>query len=138
VTSLAYVAPERDPVDIALDLHLRSWYMWRMEYRYGKGHKAAAVTNEYRAPGHFDWANGAAQERADDLVDRAVDAAVQRMPNAPQRWRTAIEFEAMNLHCKAAVWESPYLPTNPHERETLVLEARNMLLRELRSAGVMT
>jgi hypothetical protein len=138
VSQFAYVAPERDPIDVILDMHLRSWYVWRLEYRHARGHKAAAVTSEYNAPGHFDWSNGAAEARADDLVDRAMEDAVQRIPNAPQRWRTAIEFEAMNLHCKAAVWESPYLPKNPAERETLVLEARNMLLRELRSAGVMT
>lgn len=134
----AYVAPERDPLDLKLDLLLRAWHAYRQSYRATRGHQAATVTGEYRTPGHFDYSNGAADARADDLVDKAVDQAIQRMPNEPRRWRTAIEFEAMNLCSGYAVWFSPYLPKDKGEREVLVLEARNKLMRELRISGVMT
>jgi hypothetical protein len=38
---LAYVAPERNPVDVKLDLLLIAWHAYRMNYRFGQGHKAA-------------------------------------------------------------------------------------------------
>jgi hypothetical protein len=138
VTQFAYVAPERDQVDLKLDALLIAWYEYRRGYRFGRGHKAAAVTSSYQTPGHWDWKNGASDDRANELVDKQVDQAIQRIPNVPERWRTALEFEAMNLSSGAAVWTSPMLPRDKNAREVLVLEARNRLLVELRRDGVMT
>lgn len=134
----AYVAPERDGVDMKLDLLLIAWYHYRSEYRFGRGHRAAAVTREYRAPGHHDWENGAAEEKANSIIDKQFDECVNRIPNEPQPWRLALEFEAKNLATKAFVWRSPRLPADDEARQVLILEARNMLLVELRKDGVMT
>lgn len=127
-----------EDLDFRLDRLLAEWYEWRRSYRLTKGYAGRDATcRDYRTPGHWDWKNGAADDRADDLMVKAVDAAIERIPNAPQRWNTAIQFEAMNLHSGAAVWTSPMLPQSHEEREVLVLEARNMLLMELRGQGVM-
>ena len=127
-----------EDIDFKLDRLLAEWYGWRRSYRLTKGYSGSDSTcRDYRTPGHWDWKNGAAEGRADDLMVRAVDEAIERVPNAPQRWNTAIQFEAMNLHSGAAVWTSPMLPQNRAEREILILEARNMVLMELRRAGVM-
>lgn len=138
LTQLAHVADERDPVDVKLDLLLIAWHEFRMNYRFGRGHQAASVTREYKAPGHFDWSNGAADAKADDIVDRQVDQCIQRIPNEPQPWRLALEFEAKNLATMASVWVSPRLPADVEARQVLILEARNMLMRELKTDGVMT
>jgi hypothetical protein len=127
-----------EDIDFKLDRILAEWYGWRRTYRLTKGYAGQDATcRDYRTPGHWDWRNGAQDERADDLMVKAVDEAIERIPNAPQRWNTAIQFEAMNLHSGAAVWTSPMLPQDRGELEVLVMEARNMVLMELRRAGVM-
>lgn len=127
----------RNEIDFVVNDLLATWYAWRRQYKMTRGYAGRDSTcRDYRAPGHWDWRNGAAEARADDLVVKAVDRAVERIPNTPERWNTAIQFEAMNLHSGAAVWTSPMLPRNKAERDVLVLEARNMLLVELRKEGV--
>lgn len=129
--------PQHEEIDFKLDGLLSDWYAWRRQYKLTRGYSGSDGTcKDHRAGTHFDWWNGAADARAEDLQMKAVDKAIDRIPNAPERWNTAIQFEAMNLHSGAAVWTSPMLPTNRDEREILVMEARNMLLRELRRDGI--
>jgi hypothetical protein len=75
------------------------------------------------------------------MVDRRImqgfDAAIQRIPNEPRPWFTALQFEARNLAVRHQVWASPRLPANRGEREVLILEARVRLLRELARDGVL-
>jgi hypothetical protein len=72
------------------------------------------------------------------MVDRRImqgfDASIQRVP---QPWFTALQFEARNLAVRYQVWASPRLPTNRQEREALIFDARNRLLRELARDGVL-
>lgn len=132
-------AVQRTDLDWTVDHLLADWHVWRSHYRITKGHSGTDATcRDYRPPGHWDWANGAADARADDLVMRAVDHSVGRVPNTPQPWNLALQFEARNLHSGAAVWSSPALPKSKEERAVLVLEARNLLVRELRKEGVVT
>jgi hypothetical protein len=128
----------RTDVDFKLDGLLADWYGWRSQYRLTRGYAGSDSTcKDHRAGTHFDWWNGAADARAEELQMKSVDKAIDRIPNDPRRWNTAIQFEARNLHCGAAVWTSPMLPADIEEREVLVLEARNMLLRELRRDGIL-
>jgi hypothetical protein len=139
MTTTPSTAPERDEFEFKLDRLLADWYEWKKGYKLTRGYSGRDSTcRDHRTPGHFDWWNGAADARADELQLKAFDEAVERVPNAPQRWNTALQFEAMNLASSAAVWSSPMLPKDREEREILVREARNMLLRELQRAGVMT
>jgi hypothetical protein len=80
----------------------------------------------------MDWANGAADDRADRLRLEAINQCMDLVPNAPRRWRTALEFHARNLSHGLTVWYSPVLPATREERDVLILEARNKLLNELR------
>ena len=68
---------------------------------------------------------------------RGISDAMEKIPDAPERWHTALEFEALNLATGRAVFVSPRLPQNRDEREVLVLEARNMLILELKRGGAM-
>ncbi|MDB5731726.1 MAG: hypothetical protein JWQ03_1621 [Variovorax sp.] len=127
----------RTDVDTKLDGLLISWFEYHRGYTLGSGYRSSDTTSQdYRTPGHYDWANGAADEHAEKVVMQAVDAAIQRLPNHPERWKTAIEFHARNLHSKLTVWYSPLLPPTRAERDVLILEARNKLMLELRKEGV--
>jgi len=127
----------RDPVAVRLDELLMMWHDHRTGYKLARGYAGQDATcRDYRAPTHWDWQNGATQARADSLEVRAMDAAMEMVPNVPRRWHTALAFEARNLSQGAQVWSSPVLPKG-EELEVLVLEARNRLLLELRKAGVM-
>lgn len=131
----ATAQPERT-LDKVLDGLLIAWFEHFRAYTLNKGHStASATTIDYRTPGHHDWKNGAADERAEDLLVRGVDRAMQRVPNEPHRWRTALEFQARNLHGRLAVWSSPVLPATKAERDVLLLEARNRLVIELKREG---
>ena len=127
----------KNDIDFLLDSLLSDWFAWRRSYKMTRGYAGQDATcRDYRSPGHWDWKNGAADARAEDLVVKAVDRAIDRVPNTPERWNTALQFVAMNLHSGAAVWSSPMLPQNKDERAVLILEARTKLLVELRKDGV--
>jgi hypothetical protein len=129
---------DHDKIEYELDELLSMWFLWQKTYSPTRGFSGRDGTcRDYRSPGHWDWKNGAADARADDLVVRAVDVAIGRIPNMPQPWNTALQMEARNCATGNVVWSSPRLPKG-EELEVLVREARNMLLRELRRAGVMT
>jgi len=126
-----------EDIDFKLDRLLVEWYEWRRSYRLARGYSGSDATcRDYRSPGHWDWKNGAAAARADEMQVKAFDEAMDLVPNHPERWRTALEFQAMNLHSGRAVWSSPVLPQNREERQVLLIEARNLLLVELRRGGI--
>ncbi len=126
-------------IDNRLDELLIMWHEYRSGYSVGKGYSGRDATcRDFQTPTHWDWKNGALDGRVDSITAKAVSDAIDIIPNTPRRWNTALAFEARNLASRAAVWSSPVLPTNREEREVLVLEARTMLLAELRKSGVLT
>jgi hypothetical protein len=126
-------------LDTELDGLLRQWYEYQKRYQLTRGFtRDGRTTGSFQTPGHMDWANGAADARADELVIAAVDAAIARVPNLDGcRWRTALEFHARNLYYRISVWYSPLLPATKEERDVLLREALNLLAHELRKEGVM-
>lgn len=131
--------PQASALDQRIDGLLIAWHEWRTGYRLGRGYSGSDSTcQDYRAPTHWDWKNGAAQERAEDQMMRGVDRAIERVPNDPRRWRQAVEIEARNLHSGASVWSSPAMPSDPAELEVLRIEARTRLLLELQREGTLT
>jgi hypothetical protein len=94
----------------------------------------AAGFGQSRSNSQFDWENGLESELVDKRIMQGFDAAINRIP---QPWLTALQFEARNLAVRYQVWVSPRLPTNVEERELLILEARNRLLKELARDGVL-
>lgn len=133
------LARPTDILDSKLDGLLIDWHNWRGGYSLSKGYSSADSTcRDHQAPTHWDWWNGAADARSEELTVKAVDVAIQSIPNTPQPWNTAIQMEARNLAGGASVWSSARLPQEREEREVLRLEARNMLARRLRNDGVLT
>ena len=128
--------PTQSSVDSKVDELLIAWHQWGRSYKIGRGYAGTDSTcRDFRTPAHWDWRNGALDGRVDKIQAQAVGEAIDRIPNTPRRWQTALSFEARNLSSGAAVWSSPVLPRDPEERKVLVLEARNKLFVELRRGG---
>ena len=122
-------------IDRILDDLLARWHHYSKHYRHTRGFNGKDNTcRDYAAPTHWDWHNGAEDDRAEQQIMRGVDAAVARVPNTPCAWNLALQFEARNLASQYAVWNSPRLPQG-EELKILVLEARNKLLVELQREG---
>jgi hypothetical protein len=120
-------------VDREIDCLLIEWHEFTRGYSYGKGYRASDSTSQdYRAPSHHDWRNGAEDARAERLRGQTLCECMDSIPNVPERWRTALETQARNLSTGYAVWTSPVLPRTQEEREILLMEARTKLLIELR------
>jgi hypothetical protein len=132
-------AIDHERIEYDLDGLLAAWHQYHENKKLTRGYSRTDSTcRDYRAPGHWDWKNGAADARADELQVKAVDECMDNIPNVPQPWNTALQFEARNCATGRAVWLSPRLPQDKDERAVLVREARNMLLKELMRAGVLT
>lgn len=94
----------------------------------------AAGFGQTRSNSQYDWENGVESELVDKRIMQGFDASIQRIP---QPWFTALQFEARNLAVRHQVWASPRLPIDRREREVLILESRNRLLRELAKDGIL-
>jgi hypothetical protein len=122
-------------IQLVLNGLLADWHNWshHTSDRAGPAGKSA-VFGQSRSNSQYDWENGLESDAIDRRIMQGFDAAVQRLE---QPWHTAICFEARNLAVRYQVWTSPRLPVNREEREILILEARNKLLKELARDGVL-
>lgn len=108
----------------ALNEILAEWHAWQLADSIAEGYPS-------RSP---SCALGPASGSGDGPDMEAVDAVIDSIP---QPHRTALAFNARNLHCRAQVWSSPRLPACQSERQVLLMEARNMLARGLMEKGVL-
>ena len=114
---------------------LADWHNWSHHTRERSGPPGKApVFGQSRSNSQYDWENGLESDAIDRRIMQGFDNAAQRVP---QPWLTALQFEARNLAVGYEVWTSPRLPADPQEREVLILEARNRLLKELARDGVL-
>lgn len=114
---------------------LADWHLWSRHTadRAGLPGRAAGF-GQSRSNSQFDWENGLESEMVERRIMQGFDAAIHRVP---QPWLTALSFEARNLAVRHQVWVSPRLPVDRIEREALILDARNRLLKELARDGVL-
>lgn len=124
-----------DDIQHLLSGMLCDWHLWctHTADRAGYAGKSAGFG---RAPSNsqYDWENGVESALVDKRIMQGFDAAINRVP---QPWLTALQFEARNLAVRYQVWVSPRLPANREEREIMILEGRNRLLKELAKDGVL-
>src|SRR4051812_26910778 len=77
-----------EALDGKLNRLLACWYEWTQGYRHTRGYSGSDSTcRDYSTPTHWDWHNGAEDERAEQERMRGVDAAIKRVPNHPRYWR---------------------------------------------------
>ncbi len=115
---------------------LHDWHLWSTHTHQRGGYAGkAAVFGQSKSNSQYDWQNNVESDLVDRRIMEGFDAAVQRIK---QPWHTALQFEARNLAVRHQVWASPRLPANRQERESMILTARTMLLKELKGDGVLT
>lgn len=110
---------------LALNDILAAWHAWQLAESIAEGYPS-------RSPSCVLGPAGGGGGDGPDM--EAVDAVIDSIP---QPHRTALAFNARNLHCRTNVWSSPRLPESPTERSVLLMEARNMLARGLIGRGVL-
>lgn len=136
MASDAYEEPSQADINEKLNSLLAKWHVWSNSYSLGKGYPSSdPIFGRAKAPSHWDSRNGALDAVVDNKIMEAFDAQIWQIERP---FVTALLFQARNLASRAQVWTSPYLPTNEEERNILLMEARNMLLRKLARAGVMS
>lgn len=114
---------------------LADWHHYCVHTAQKSGYAGrAAGFGQHRSSSQYDWQNGVESELVDKRIMQGFDAAINRVP---QPWLTALQFEARNIACGYQVWVSPRLPANREERDILILESRNRLLKELARDGVL-
>ena len=123
----------RDDSKAILDDILSRWHRW------AKGFKVVA---EQRFDPMFSQACSSRQwDRSDDVIDAVIEVKIMesvefQVSEMSDPHRTAIHINARNCYTGSSVWSSPRLPIDPIERGIVVMEARNMLMRRLMTAGV--
>lgn len=123
-------------IDTLVSALMVDWHRWGSRTRFGKGYPSASAScKPSRTSRQYDDANGSMDADLDDSVMQAFDAAAYRVP---QPWLTALQFQARNMSGGVSVWSSPRLPACMLERAVLTLEARNKLMKELASDGVLS
>lgn len=124
-------------IDAIIDDLLARWHDYRSGYALSKGHASSSASCQAESDwSAYDRDNGVTDQAMERDIMRAVDRAIERIPNTPHPWHTMICFEARNLWCEVAVWTSARLP-NPKtpEFEVIRLEARAKLMVQLQREG---
>lgn len=126
----------KNDIDAIVDDLLSLWQRYADGYDIARGYGQASPmfrdTKSNWSP--YDRENGVPEQEAERALAKAVGAALFRVPNSPQLWRTVLMFEARNLSGGVTVWNSIRLP-HGEEYEVLRIEARNKLLMELQREG---
>jgi hypothetical protein len=123
-------------INEALNDLLRRWHAHCLNYSPGKGYPSGdAVCRSAPTASHWDWWNGSMDQEVEKKIMEAFDGV---MWNVDQPYLTALQFQARNLYTGKQVWTSPRLPIDAMERGVLLMEARNILLRGLAKAGIMS
>jgi hypothetical protein len=114
---------------------LQDWHIWSTHTAARSGLPGrAAGFGQSRSNSQYDWFNNIESDLVDRRIMEGFDAAIHRVP---QPWLTALAFEARNLAVRHQVWASPRLPADRIQREAMILEARERLLKELARDGVL-
>lgn len=134
MTTTDLQAPSEAEINEKLNDLLARWHAHCSGYSAGKGYPSGdAVCRSTPSASHWDWWNGTMDAAVEKKIMEAFDAAIWTIQ---QPYLTALQFQARNLYTGKQVWTSPRLPVDQFERGTLLLEARNLLLRALAKGGV--
>lgn len=129
----------KNDIDAILDDLLARWHSWRNNYTHERGYRGTDSTcRDAQSQWTFhDRSNGIYDDYIEGEIMKAVDRAVDRIPDEPRCWHMMILVEARNLWSGNSVWSSMRLPESKEELQVLRIEARNKLLMELQREGCM-
>ena len=128
--------------DQTLNGLLADWHKWQAD---------APVNGSDRLddPLFRDVKSGRCWDSADEIIEadlrgdtmKTIEFCVtgdsKGQGGLPEPHRAAIYNLARNQATGVSVWRSPRLPADPLERGVVVLEAKNILMRKLITAGIM-
>lgn len=120
------------------DLLVR-WHRWQIGFSPVPTCSADPMFRNVKSGKTWDSTHQVIRDELDGSTMEAIDFHVGELPDVPftQPYRSAIYMIAKNLHARSNVWTSARVPTDPIERGIIYMEARNMLIRRLMTAGVM-
>lgn len=135
----------KDEIDTRLDDLLACWHRWALGYSPIPTCGADPMFRNVKTSKTWDTTSDAFDADLNNRHMEAIECQVNELPDddgrakgGPNRaYRSAIHANARNLHTGVSVWASPRLPRDPIERGIVLMEARNLLTRRLRDAGVM-
>jgi hypothetical protein len=140
LTTTDLEAPSEAEINERLNDLLRRWHAHCLGYSPGKGYPSGdAVCRQAKSSSVWDGWNGAQDQAVEKKIMEGFDGVMWNIPNTDkQPYLTALQFQARNLYTGKQVWTSPRLPADQMERGVLLMEARNLLLRALTRAGLMS
>lgn len=113
---------------------LSQWHAWSSQQIPVHGFPTVNATcRQSRTSRQYDDQNGGLDAHIDQVLMEAVDSVIDAIP---QPWRTALAFQARNLHQNAQVWSSPRLPSCAVQRAGVVMEARKRFCNLLASRNL--
>jgi hypothetical protein len=113
---------------------LSQWHAWSAGQLPVHGFPTVNATcRQSRTSRQYDDQNGGIDAHIDQVLMEAVDSVIDAIP---QPWRTALAFQARNLHQNASVWSSPRLPSCAGQRAELVMVARQKFADMLASRNL--
>jgi len=117
-----------------LDDLLAEWHKWSKAFAILGSHGTAPMFTGQVSSRQWDSESDVVDGTLHNTQMEAVDFHIGEMK--PEH-RTAIYLNARNLHTGKQVWNSLRLPSDQTERQKVVAEARNILVKRLTAAGIM-
>mgnify|MGYP001568630850 CR=1 FL=1 len=130
----------RNESDSILDDLLSRWHSWCRGNKYQNEAAADPAFKGHRSSRQWDTLDEVIESDLTTATMECMDFVIcgdkRGQGGMDEPYRSAIHVNARNCCTGREVWLSPRLPKDREERRLLVLEARNILLRRLISAGV--
>lgn len=118
---------------------LKRWHRWQIGFSPVPTCSADPMFRNVQSGKTWDSTSQVLRDELNSSTMESIDFQVGELPDeVPARpYRSAIYTIAKNLHAGGNVWLSKRLPEDAMERGIVYMEARNMLMRRLMTAGVM-
>ena len=123
---------QNESTEILEDL-LSQWHRWARGYKSFPGGGSDPMFRGAKSSRAWDSSDDILDAEINSKIMHALDFQVGEMQ---EPWRSAIYCLARNCATGVSVWRSPRLPEDPFERTTIVVEAKNQLIKKLLAAGI--
>jgi hypothetical protein len=124
-----------------LDGLLEDWHRWSSKTELVSAAGKCAMFAQAQSPRHWDSTgdidDAQIQQSTMDAIDFAILGDRRGQGGMTEPHRTAVTFYARNLASKVSVWHSPRLPADQLERMVIVNQGLDLLVKKLRTAGVL-
>lgn len=118
-----------------LDDMLAEWHRWSKGWQYVSQPKTSAMFASVRISRQWDSEDDVLDENIRNEQMKALDFQISELKNPV--WQTALQINARNLAHGCSVWKSPRLPDDVTERQIILRDARNALIRRLLFCGML-